>query len=310
MDDGKARIKAADLPHAIEAFQKANDIMHVPTTGMALAKAHLMAGHLVEARDAALEVTRSPREAGEPAVFDSARRQARELDAQLKPRIPMLRIRVHGGTPSRVAVDDVEIASSIIGEPVAVNPGKRVVTAKGADGVEVKGEIELAEREVREIELTLPGKGGDGGKAGGTPAPASTSGTSSASSPSKTDATPPAAGEPDRRDLVRTPVARGMLYGGAIAGAVGVAAGIVTGAFTLSKAHDVTPQCDNNVCAPSAKSDLDTALTFGTVSTIAFVVGVVGCGVAVVGYLLPLRPQGESRPPTMMFGPGFVTGTF
>jgi hypothetical protein len=219
---------------------------------------------------------------------------------------------VHGGTPSRVAVDDVEIASSIIGEPVAVNPGKRVVIARGEGGAEVKGEIELAEREVREIELTLPAKGGDG-KAGGTSAPASTSGSASTSSPSsKTDATSTNGGAPDQRELVRTPVARGMLYGGAIAGAVGVAAGVVTGAFTLSKAHDVTPQCDNNVCAPAAKSDLDTALTFGTVSTIAFVVGVVGCGVAVVGYLLPLQSasRAEPRPPTMMFGPGSVTGTF
>ena len=37
MDEGKARLKANEVARAIEAFQKAHDIMHVPTTGMALA---------------------------------------------------------------------------------------------------------------------------------------------------------------------------------------------------------------------------------------------------------------------------------
>lgn len=55
--------------------------MHVPTTGIALARAHAVAGNLVEARDAALEVGPMPHESGEPALFDAARKSAKELEA-------------------------------------------------------------------------------------------------------------------------------------------------------------------------------------------------------------------------------------
>ena len=159
MDEGKARLKADEGARAIEAFQKAHDIMHVPTTGMALARALLTAGHLVEARDVALEIGRMPRDPGDPAVFDAARKHARELDAQLKTRIPTVRIKIKGGAASRVAVDDVEIPSSIIGEPVAVNPGKRVFSARNAEGGETKETLEVAERDAKEIELVLPAHG-------------------------------------------------------------------------------------------------------------------------------------------------------
>ena len=50
----------------------------------------------------------------------------------------------------------MELPVSIVGEPVAVNPGKRIVAVKSAEGAEAKGEVELAERDTKEIELALP----------------------------------------------------------------------------------------------------------------------------------------------------------
>lgn len=286
MDEGKARLKANEVARAIEAFQKAHDIMHVPTTGIALARAHLAAGHLVEARDAALEVGRIPHEPGDPAVFDTARKHAKELDAQLKPRIPTVRIKIKGGKPARVAVDDIEIPSSIVGEPVAVNPGKRVISARTAEGAEAKGEIELAEREAKEIELTLHGEGE-------APKAAAANKPSSASAP------------PARRQITgfgndgdvgaggeRTPLADGLIFGGFGLAVVGAAVGGVTGALTLSKASDVEPQCANDICDPAAKGDLDSANTLATVSTIAFVAGGAFAVAGVAGLFLPRRPLG------------------
>src|SRR5687767_6484542 len=72
MDEGKARVKSGELMRALEAFQKAHDLMHVPTTGMAAAKTHYQLGHLVEARRLAQEVLDYPKEAGEPPVFETA----------------------------------------------------------------------------------------------------------------------------------------------------------------------------------------------------------------------------------------------
>jgi hypothetical protein len=281
MDEGKARLKANEVARAIESFQKAHDLMHVPTTGIALAKAHLEAGHLVEARDVALEIGRMPYDASEPAVFDAARKHAHELDTQLKPRIPTIRIKIKGGTPARVAVDNVEVAPSIVGEPVAVNPGKRAISAKAADGSEARAEIAIAERETKEIELTLSARR-EASKGGGA---------ASASSGVRPQLVGFGNDDVDLRPSgERTPLANGLVYGGFGVGAVGLIVGGITGAMTLSKASDVEPRCQNGICDPAARGDLDSARTLATVSTIAFVAGGVGAVAGVVGLFLPRKP--------------------
>jgi hypothetical protein len=104
------------------------------------------------------------------------------------------------------------------------------------------------------------------------------------------------------------------MYGGAALGAVGLGVGIVTGAMTLSTAQDVQPQCDNNICAPAASDDLDTASTLGTVSTIAFIAGVAGIAGAVIGFMLPRQraaiPGATLTFQTIAVGPAGLRGTF
>jgi len=304
MDEGKARMKEEDYARAIEAFQKAHDIMHVPTTGLALARAHLAAGHLVEARDAVLEVVRMPRESDEPPVFETARKQAKEIDAQLKGRIPMLRVKVKGGKATRVMIDEVEIPASVVGEPVAVNPGKRVVVAKGEGGLEARGEIEIAEKEVKEIELVFPEK-------------------KKQEEGSKREARIEVRGfgndDASLRPGQRTPLADALIFGGLGLGGVGIAVGSITGVMTLSEASDLAPQCANSICAPSAKEGLDTANTLATISTISFVAGAVGLTAAIVGFSLPkgsakgkesVSVLGPGRRPAIFLGPAGLGGTF
>jgi hypothetical protein len=305
MDEGKSRMKDKDAQRAIDAFTRANEIMHVPTTGLALAKAHLAAGHLVEAHDLANEVVHTPRESGEPAVFDTARKSAKELDAQLKARIPTLRMKVKGGTIARVTIDDVEIPTSTVGDPVPVNPGKHVVLVKGGDGGEAKGEIELAERDAKEIELVLPQH-----------AEAKAPAVKSLFTPSSSPAAPPSStpqlrgfgnDDVDPGQGRRTPLATGLVYGGLGVGAVGLTVGLVTGALTLSKAADVKPQCDSQgICAPEAKDGLESANTFADIATVATVVGLAGVAVGVVGLLLPKQPADAK----LSLGPSGIRGTF
>ena len=304
MDEGKERTHAGEKERALEAYQKAHDIMKVPTTGIALAKAQVSVGHLVEARDVALEVARMPRENGEPTIFEKARREAKELEAHIKPRIPTVRIIVKGGPATRVSVDGGDVASLLLGEPVAMNPGKHSVVARNADGAEKRADVELGERDAKEVELTLP-----------VPAPVT-----------MVVAPPPERPRPDARhgeapaEPGRTTTAKVLVFGGFGLAFAGLAVGGVTGALTLSKAGDVKTQCANGICDPAAKSDLDSASSLATISTIGFAVAGAGALCGVVGLLLPRTHvetsqtalQSGERRAAVWIGPGGmgVRGSF
>lgn len=297
MDEGVAKMKANDPQKALESFQKANELMHVPTTGIWVAKAHLAAGHLVEAREAAVDVARTTKEPNEPAVFEKARKQAREIEAQVKGRIPTVKIHIRGGTPSAVAVDGTDVPIALLAEPVPVNPGKRTITAKASDGSEGKTEIDIREGEKSDSELTLQPP-----KSSAEPAKPPPASKDTSSSPSPTPSTPAEKpkvlgfGNEDvgMRGSRRTPLAEGLIWGGFAVGLVGLGVGGATGFMTLGKASDVKKNCENNVCGPEAKKDLDSANLLGTISTIAVAVGVAGVGAGILGLVIPPIPAGKT----------------
>jgi hypothetical protein len=280
MDEGKEKTKQNDLKGALAAYQKAHAIMHVPTTGVALARTHLALGHLIEARDTALEVSRFPRERGEPAVFEQARSEARDLEAQVKPRIPTLRIKVNGGPPASFNIDGASVSIALLEAPVAVNPGHHVVTAVSKDGGEGSAEVDVLESEQKAVEVTLAG-----------------------TAPKATDHGP--AAPPPEQSPSGGGAGKVLAIGGFGLAIVGVGVGTVTGLLARSAADRVKPACENNICDPSVKSDLDSSRSLATVSTVAFIAGGVGVAMGVVGLLLPsARPAtGFVRPSV---GPGSI----
>src|SRR5262245_53464167 len=64
MDLGDDKAAAGDLEGALKAYQAADGIMGVPTTGLEVGRALEKLGRLIEARDAFVRVARFPREAG------------------------------------------------------------------------------------------------------------------------------------------------------------------------------------------------------------------------------------------------------
>jgi hypothetical protein len=295
MDEGKARVKSGELARALEAFQKAHELMHVPTTGMAVARVQYQLGHLVEARELAREVMAFPKEAGEPAVFDTARKQAKDLDAQLKGRIPTVRIHIRGEPAKRITVDDAEIPIAALSEPVPMNPGSRVIVATTAEGMQAKTQLALSEKDAKEIELELlPGKG-------------------------KSD--PNAAATPPKRVIAlsldegaggeRTTAANVLVYGGFSLAVAGVIAGGVTGGLAFSKASDVKAQCENDVCDPAAEGDLDSTKSMAMIANISFAAAGVGAVLGIIGLALP-KVHGATATTGMFVGPGGagVRGSF
>jgi hypothetical protein len=265
-----------DLKGALQSFQAADAIMHVPSTSLEVAKTEAALGELVEARDAALAAARYPLKPGEPKPFIEARKDAQTLSDDLEPRIPSLQITVKnapsGATP-KVDVDGVNIPAAALAFPRKVNPGHHVVTAVAGDA-HTQSEVDVKEREIKGVVLDLP-----------TVAPPPPPPVALTNTPPEQQKSI----EPDHPKK-NFPVISIIGFG---VGVAGVAVGSVTGILSLSKTSSLKDQCPNNQCPASVydsssfQSDKSSASTMGTISTIAFIVGGAGVVVGVVGLFLP-----------------------
>src|SRR5690606_28559328 len=112
MEIGDDRFVAGDYEAALEAYRGADEIMGVPTTSLALGRAHLALGDLVEAVDAFGRARRFPERNDEPRAFRAARRDATRLDAETAQRIPTVTLRILGpakGSLVRVRIDEATL---------------------------------------------------------------------------------------------------------------------------------------------------------------------------------------------------------
>jgi hypothetical protein len=294
MDEGRELRDKKDLKAALDRFQRADDIMHVPTTGYEVARMQVSLGLLVEARDTIARVLHLPASPREPAPFRAARKNAQALDDSLGGRVPGLNITVKGaatGDEPKVVVDDVEIPSAALGVPRRVDPGHHVVTATTASA---RGtlEVDVAEGETKDVPVILVSS-----EPATAEPPAETAATESE--------TPPA---PPKHSYA-------LAVAGFAAAGVAVGVGTITGVLTLSRKSALTSACANMHCPPSEFGALDGANTLATVSTVAFIAAGVGAAVGVIGVIVGKRK--DAAPPaqaqvTPWLGPGMggVEGRF
>lgn len=286
MAQGRAARQKGDVQAALKAFEAADAIMHVPTTGLELARSQEAAGLLVEARDTALRVMRSPEQPGEPAPFKRAREEAAALNSEIEARIPSLTIEVKNvpdGQTVTLTLDGNELPSALIGEPRKLDPGHHVIVVK-AGTAEGKEEVDVAEKETKTVTVTLPAQ----------EAPAPT--TPAAPEPDTTRAPPPAPEQP----AGRSGTSKGLMFGGFGLAGAGVIAGTVTGILSMSQTNTIksSPACSGNQCNPSEDSDIQSAKMMATISTVSFVVAGAGAVVGVVGLLTGKGSSSSSTEPS------------
>lgn len=278
MDDGDAKRDKGDIKAALKSYEAADAIMHVPTTGLEVARAQEKLGLLLEARETLGRVNRLPPKPGEPAPFTAARKTAETLTAEIGARLPSVTVLVTNADPAQatVVVFDGEIVPpAAASAPRKVNPGRHTVAARSGS-LERKQDIDVAERDsktvtidLRVIALVPPAGGGAGG--GGDEPVASTSSSS---------------------------LPKILIYGGFGLGIVGVGVGSVTGLMSISQVSDIKKDCTNNVCSQTRAGDIDSAKSLGTISTIAFIAGGIGVGAGVVGLVLQSKQSStEASPP-------------
>ena len=302
MQQGRELRNKGDLKQALTRFKGADDIMHVPTTALEVARAQVALGLLVEARDAIAAIRQDPSAPGEPAPFKEARERADELDASLNGRIPSLMITVKGapdGQTLAVSIDGAQLPGGALGLPRTVDPGHHVVTAKSAHA-EGKQEVDVREGEQKPVEVELAAAAG--------PAPAEP--------PPPPE---PAADAPPPTTTSHSPTALTWV-GIGLAGA-GVIVGTVAGVLSLSKKSALQGECAGGICGPSSYPDYDAASSYATLSTIGYIAAGAGAGVAVVTLLLghsdanvpasaPPAAAGLVVRPWVGLGAGGVSGRF
>ncbi|MDB4935473.1 MAG: hypothetical protein JWP87_2445 [Labilithrix sp.] len=271
MDDGDAKRDKGDFKAALKSYEAADAIMHVPTTGLEVARAQAQLGLLLEARETLGRVVRLPPKPGEPAPFSAARKTAEALSAELGARIPSITVLATNGEPGQttVIVFDGEIVPPAASQaPRKVNPGRHSIVARSG-AMEKKQDVEVAERESKTVTFDLK------------PAPAPVAHVDE-----------PAASSSGPSSLPKV-----LIYGGFGLGVVGIGVGAVTGLMSISKVNDVKQNCPNDVCPLDRQSDIDSAKSLGTISTIAFIAGGVGVGAGIIGLVLQGKQSSEAPPP-------------
>jgi hypothetical protein len=280
MEEGDAAAAKKDHARALEKYRAADAIMHVPTTGLEVARTLAALGRLIEARDMALSVTRLEAPRNEPEPFVRARAEADQLAAELGQRIPSLEVVVTGAQAFELHIDGKQVPAAAAGLPQKLDPGEHEVAVRSAAGKSATRKITLAQGQNEKLEITLSG------------------GAASAA--------PPAA--PRRSAGPAEAKTSPLVYVGFGVGAAGLLVGGVSGVLSLGKASDAKGQCDANRCPSSAQDDIDASKSWATVSNVGFAVAIVGAGVGVYGLLS--SKKGAEKPVARrtepVVGPRFI----
>lgn len=271
--EGKALRESGDQQAALGKLRAAFALVETPIIAVELGRTYIAAGQFVEARGVLLAVSRIPVRNNESTKAGEARLEAESLAAELRPRLASLTVRPKGTstTPPKITIDNVVLPADAATAPRVLNPGGHVIVLE-VNGQRVQSEVTLAEGQSKEIEIDVPASKNEPAVVPVAPA---------------SPLTPPPA--PEERKM--SP----LVYAGFGTAAVGIVVGTVTGILTLSKASALEDVCRDGRCPATAQSDIDSASTTGTVSTVAFVVGGVGAAVGVVGIFMSGRSTEAPR---------------
>jgi hypothetical protein len=257
-EEAGALFEAGDYAAALEKYERADAIVHVPTLGVRAARSLVKLGRLVEASERYLAVTRMDVPAKAPKVHQEALRDAERERAALLPRIPSLVVELGaGGADAEVLLDEKPLPPALIGVEQPIDPGQHVlVVTRGGQRKEER--FSVAEREKKRLALEPPG----GASTDAEPA-----------QPLPTPIEPAPLPDEKPRDGSGQRVLGYVALG---VGGVGVIVGGVTGGLALGKKGGLDSRCPDRGCPPDYWNDADSYNSLRTYSTVGFVIGAIG----------------------------------
>lgn len=252
---------------AVDKLARAEKLFHAPTTLVRLGECQVQLGKVVEGSENLGRAAREELPSNAPAAFVAARARAKRGLAAATAKLAHAKVTVKAppNVTVTVAVDSVTVPSANVGEDRAFDPGPHLVEASAPGYLVASAAINLKEGGSEDVLLTLVVD--PNAAAPKTPPSAGPKETPPPPPP------PPPEGAPNRTVAY-------VLLG---VGGVGVGVGSVFGLTAMSKKNELEDACPSNRCRASQQSNLDSAKTSGTVSTIAFGVG--GAALIVGGIL-------------------------
>ncbi|WP_394848195.1 hypothetical protein LZC95_12100 [Pendulispora brunnea] len=283
MHEGYALQAKGQHAAALEDFRRAHAIMNVPTTGIEVGRELAALGKVVEARDVLWRVARMKDAPEDPAVYRTAKEEARKLTESLAQRLASLRI-VPKGSGYRISVDGTELSEAVIGVSTKVDPGEHVIIVQ-RDGRRAEVRVSVGEGEVRDVPVEIEG------------APAAP--------PSPAPATP----VPDVKES-RSTGPSAWFWAGVVGTGAAVVVGGVTGGLALARKSDASQHCQGDRCLPAAQDALDSSRTFASISTAAFITGGVLALATGVLFFIEKGDKKTSAQPFVAKDHAGIVGTF
>ncbi len=272
--EGSSAYQADDYAQAYDRFNRAHQLVHVPTVGIWAARSLVKLGRFVEASERYLEVERTPLAEGAPPEHVKAQKDATEERALLLPRIPSVRITLQGVDPSEalVSLNEQLLQAALLGVKRPVDPGK--IRIKGVHGQQVvEQNLELAEGATRDVVLDFPKLS--------HVKPSAPLGTTESKPP-------PQQGAPGSADHTLSYVAFGV-------GGAALITGGIFGGLALSQKSDLDAACPERKCGPEHHGDNDGYDTKRLVSGVGLIAGAVLVGAGAVLWFTAPSPSGEQH---------------
>lgn len=156
LKEGLALREKGDVAGSVMRLTTAWEVVPTPVTGFELGKSQMMDGKVLQAHELFKKVLRMPPSMEESDRSRTAREESARLAKELEPRIPSLRIRIKlpAGASAVVRIDDDVVQTSGAETLRSVDPGSHEVFAKAGEGPEQHVRVEVAEGEVKDVDLS------------------------------------------------------------------------------------------------------------------------------------------------------------
>ncbi len=258
---GLAAEESGNFAESVELFKRAEAIVHAPPHLLHIARGEARLGHLVAAQESYVKITREELASSAPKAFVEAQAAAQQELAELKPRIPSLKIVVEGGK-GKVTLDGAPVPDALVGIARPIDPGRHQLKAMGHHLASAPATVEIAEGAHESVTLKLE-----------------PSADADIDEPAKPTTTAP---EEKRGSNVPAFVAWGI-------GVAGVAVGTAMVFVNRGKREDAEKICPPGPCFESRRAEVEAldsdADQAATLAWIGYSVGAVGLGVGTVLFL-------------------------